>query len=108
MSSYCRRAANNQLGDEQKDGDFLAKRGILYAPDFVVNAGGVINVGAEIELGGYHAKAVREKIDGIYDQLVAIYSIAEQNGCSTAEAANSLAEYRLQYKIGKRESAPHF
>ncbi|MEM7174773.1 MAG: Glu/Leu/Phe/Val dehydrogenase [Chlamydiota bacterium] len=101
-------AANNQLLDEQRDGDRLAKRGILYAPDFVVNAGGVINVGAEIEPGGYDANAVRKKVAHIYNQLVAIYLIAEQNGCSTAAAANSLAEYRLQYKIGQREVHPCF
>lgn len=101
-------AANNQLLDEKKDGLRLAQRGILYAPDFVINAGGLLNVTSEISPDGYNACEVREKVWGIYDQLATIYSIAEETKCSPSEAADSLVEYRLQYKIGKRKIPPRF
>lgn len=100
--------ANNQLLDEDKDGELLHERGILYAPDFVINAGGLINVAEEIEPAGYSSANVRKKVEGIYDQLLTIYAIAEQKNSSTAKAAYSLAEYRLQYKIGKRETPLSF
>lgn len=98
-------AANNQLLTE-KDGEELMKRGILYAPDYVINAGGLINVSAEITVGGYNPENARNKTDKLYDQLITIFDIAEQNHCSTNHAANSLVEYRLKYKIGKRKEQP--
>lgn len=98
-------AANNQLLTE-RDGDELMKRGILYAPDYVINAGGLINVSEEITLEGYSPECSRNKTDKLFDQLITIFDIAEQNGCSTNQAANSLVEYRLKYKIGKRKDQP--
>lgn len=100
--------ANNQLLDEDEDGKRLAERGILYAPDFVISAGGVMNVSAELEPNGYNAAKVRDKLTGIYEQLSAIYRIAEDKKCCTAEAAQALAEYKLSYRVGKREIAPSF
>jgi leucine dehydrogenase len=100
-------SANNQL---LRDGDAeeLMKKGILYAPDFVINAGGLINVTCELEPQGYQSVLSREKIHNLYDQLLLIYDIAEQNKISTHAAAVAFANYRLKYKIGKRQIAPCF
>lgn len=99
--------ANNQLLSDT-DADELAARGILYAPDFVINAGGLINVTRELDPEGYSPMKSRAKIHRLYDQLMVIYEIAEQNRFSTHRAALSLCEYRLKYKIGKRVEPPCF
>jgi leucine dehydrogenase len=93
--------ANNQLLNDA-DADELMKRGILYAPDFVTNAGGLINVNEELDPEGYRPGISRNKVDSIYDRLMIIYDIAEQNRFSTNSAAVSLGDYRLKYGIGKR------
>ncbi|MBS0621246.1 MAG: Glu/Leu/Phe/Val dehydrogenase [Verrucomicrobia bacterium] len=93
--------ANNQLLKDT-DADVLSARGILYAPDFVINAGGLINVTQELEVGGYCPVLSRNKTNRIYDQLMVIYDIAEQNRFSTQRAALSLGEYRIKYRIGRR------
>ncbi len=100
-------SANNQLLCDS-DANGLRDRGILYAPDFVVNAGGLLNVSAELEDCGYHPAAPRSKIHRIYDTLLAIYEIAEKNRESTHDAAFALAEYRIKYGIGKRVIPPTF
>ena len=99
--------ANNQLFKDS-DADELAAKGILYAPDFVINAGGFINVTQELDSQGYNPVIARNKVHRIYDQLMLIYEIAEQNQSSTQRAALSLAEYRLKYRIGKRTEPPCF
>ncbi|MEM8728226.1 MAG: Glu/Leu/Phe/Val dehydrogenase [Chlamydiota bacterium] len=93
--------ANNQLL-KPADGDHLQQRGILYAPDFVINAGGLINVMNELSGGGYRATKARDMIDQVYHQLLQIYEIAQQNKTSTHQAAVSLADHRLDKEIGKR------
>ena len=100
-------AANNQL---LRDAHalILKERGILYAPDFVLNAGGLLNVSTEILDAGYHPSIPRAKIQKIYDCLLAIYEMADRNNDSTHAAALSLAEYRIKYGIGKRFLAPVF
>ncbi len=100
-------ATNNQLLEEA-DGKRLTEAGILYAPDYLINAGGLLNVTSEISPQGYDPKEVQAKVRGIYDQLHAIYDIAKQNRISTEEAANSLVEYRLNYGIGRRIDPPCF
>ncbi|HSX37980.1 MAG TPA: Glu/Leu/Phe/Val dehydrogenase dimerization domain-containing protein [Chlamydiales bacterium] len=100
-------AANNQLLRESHADD-LQSRGILYAPDFVINAGGLLNVTAELEEQGYNPTSARLKTHNIYDTLLAIYDIAEKNGESTHAAAIALANYRVQYGVGKRTIAPTF
>ena len=99
--------ANNQL---LRDSHAVAlkDRGILYAPDFVINAGGLLNVAAELEENGYHPASPRAKIHRIYDTLSAIYEIAERNNESTQAAALALADYRIKYGIGKRVNPPAF
>jgi leucine dehydrogenase len=100
-------SANNQLLKESH-GDKLQEKAILYAPDFVINAGGLLNVAHELFPDGYQAKRAREATHKIYDTLMAIYEIAEKNNISTHRAAVALANYRIQYGIGKRKQAPHF
>ncbi len=99
--------ANNQLLNDSH-AVALKERGILYAPDFVINAGGLLNVAVEIEDDGYHPKLPRYKVHHIYDTLLAIYEIAEKNKESTHQAALALAEYRIKYAIGKRILPPTF
>jgi|GEM_PF-67240 len=100
-------SSNNQLLLDSH-ADVLREKGILYAPDFVVNAGGLLNVSAELEDCGYCPAGPRYKTHHIYDTLLAIYEIAEKNGESTHSAAIALCEYRLKYEVGKRVSAPTF
>ncbi len=98
--------ANNQLLTDN-DGVHLMRRGILYAPDFVINAGGLINVTHETFEEGYNPHAARNRVDKIYDQLMLIFDIATKNNCSTQQAVMTLAEYRLKYGIGKRSEPVH-
>lgn len=99
--------ANNQLLADSH-ALVLRDRGILYAPDFVINAGGILNVAEELEDGGYNPKVPRYKVHHIYDTLLAIYEIADKNKESTHTAALALADYRIKYAIGKRVVAPTY
>ena len=85
-------AANNQLADD-RIADLLAARGILWAPDFVVNAGGIINIA--VELGGYHPAAARRRVRGIVDTLRRIFDDAEAMNATPLTAAMELARRRL-------------
>jgi leucine dehydrogenase len=100
-------AANNQLLNSSH-GEQLRAREILYAPDFVINAGGLLNVAAELEEKGYVSTFPRDKVNRIYNTLLSIYEIAEKNSESTETAALALADYRIKYGIGRREVAPTF
>jgi len=84
--------ANNQLLEE-RHGDELGRRGILYAPDYVANAGGVINVYGEVE--GWDAQRALDKADDIYDTILKVFDIAEAQHIPTYVAADRLAEQRL-------------
>lgn len=83
-------SANNQLLEEQ-DGDRLRRKGILYAPDYAINAGGVINICCEIGQP-YDPAQARVKTAGIADCLRQIYTTAEEQGVATNIVANQLAE----------------
>ncbi|MDD3123368.1 MAG: Glu/Leu/Phe/Val dehydrogenase dimerization domain-containing protein [Candidatus Izemoplasmatales bacterium] len=86
-------SANNVLDDDEKHGVMIKDRGILYAPDFVINAGGLINV--YHELSTYiKEKAVRD-IEKIYDRLLDIYKIAKTEDISTHSAAKVFAKNRI-------------
>lgn len=87
-------AANNQLWDEDKHGALLAKRGILYAPDYVVNAGGVINISFEVNRS-YKREEATEKVKAIYHTLMQVFQLAESERCLPHQAAKLLAEKRL-------------
>jgi leucine dehydrogenase len=86
--------ANNQLL-EYRHADMLRERGILYAPDYVINAGGIVNVGVELLPGGYDEGVALEKIERIYTALQAVFEISREDDISTREAAARLAEKRL-------------
>ena len=86
-------AANNQLLEE-RHGDELERKGILYAPDYVANAGGVINVYSE--LAGWTSARAFRKADEIYDTVLRVFSIAKQDGVPTYQAADRLAEQRIR------------
>lgn len=86
-------AANNQLLDPATHGEALEKKGILYAPDFVVNAGGVINVYGE--LAGWTRERSLRKADEIFDTILGVYRIATEEGVFSYDAADKLAERRI-------------
>lgn len=86
-------AANNQLADESEDGKRLAERGILYAPDFALNAGGLINVANELE--GYNQERALTQAKQIYGVLKAIFARAKADKTPTFHAANVLASDRM-------------
>lgn len=86
-------AANNQLAVENEHGPMLVKKGILYAPDFLINAGGLINVGAELD--GYNRERVMGNVEKIYDRTLEIYALAESEGIHTQAAAMKIAQKRL-------------
>jgi leucine dehydrogenase len=89
-------SANNQL-KEARHGLMLQDRGILYAPDYAINAGGVINVGHEkLSAGGYDRSTAYAQIEQIPLTLRSIYEISAQKGITPAEAADQLAELRLR------------
>ncbi len=87
-------SANNQLADEEQDGAALRSRGILYAPDFVINAGGLINVANE--LVGYNRELATTQVNAIYTIIRQIIGMAEAEDIPTYEAANRLAEKRIR------------
>jgi leucine dehydrogenase len=85
--------ANNVLLEE-RHGDVLEEKGILYAPDYVANAGGVINVYSE--LAGWDSTRSLRKADEIYNTILGVFDIAKQDGIPTYRAADRLAERRLR------------
>jgi leucine dehydrogenase len=85
--------ANNQLLDENKHGKILRDKKILYAPDYVINAGGLINVCSE--LSGYHAERAKNQAANIYNTLLQVFDIADKQQISTHAASNALAEKRI-------------
>jgi leucine dehydrogenase len=95
--------ANNQLA-EQRHGDALVELGILYAPDYVINAGGLINVFVELE--GYSKERAFEKTAQVYDNLMQVFKIAKEEGVSTHRAADRLAETRIR-AIGQLRTHHH-
>jgi len=84
-------AANNQLA-EDRHGDILKSRGILYTPDYVINAGGIINVSYE---ENYNLKIALEKVDGIYGTLMEIFQQADSEGKTTNVVADALARAKI-------------
>jgi leucine dehydrogenase len=87
-------AANNVLDNYEKHGRMLVDKGILYAPDYAINAGGVINVYGEFET--YSEKRSFQRCDHIYDVLMEIYNRSEAENIPTMEAADKVAEDRIR------------
>jgi len=86
--------ANNQLLDENIQGKKLKEKGILYAPDYLINAGGVTNVYFET-INEYNKERVTKKVKNIYNILMEVYQIADAQEITTVEAAAKLAEKRI-------------
>ncbi|MBP6533277.1 MAG: leucine dehydrogenase, partial [Bacteroidia bacterium] len=89
-------AANNQLADEYVHGPMLEQKGILYAPDFLINAGGLINVFSELH--GYDRKVAIQHTEAIYDTTLEVFKKAIAEKISTIEAAKKIAEERIALK----------
>ena len=100
-------AANNQLA-EDRHGEALMKRGILYAPDFIVSAGGVINLSMELMPLGYNEEMARERTSRIYGTLEKVIGVSKAEGIPTSRAAERLAEERVGgARAVKRIWLPH-
>jgi leucine dehydrogenase len=86
-------AANNQLADESIHGLMLQKKRIVYAPDFLINAGGIINVFAELE--NYGKQEIIRKTENIYNTTLEILNSAKNSGLTTNQAAMDIAQKRI-------------
>jgi len=87
-------SANNQLADEQLHGEMLLQKGILYAPDYLINAGGLINCYSEI--AGYNKKRTMQLAENIYDATRMVLKKSKAENISTIKAADELAEQRIR------------
>lgn len=87
-------AANNQL-KEDRHGDIIQAKGIVYAPDFIINAGGVIDVCDGMSEGGYNAERAKRNVEKIYDTVKKVIAIGKRDNVPTYKAANTLAEERI-------------
>lgn len=96
-------AANNQLAKEEVHGKALMERGILYAPDFLINAGGIINCAWERK--GYNRKAALAQTEHIYNTALTIFKRSQEEGIPTYLAANRAAEQRVE---SMRKAGIHF
>ena len=85
-------AANNQLATREC-AELLSDAGILYVPDYLANAGGVINIAEEA--GGYDAQRARKRVETIYDRTLDVLRTAEAEGLGPVAAAEAIAERRL-------------
>jgi leucine dehydrogenase len=87
-------AANNQLADEDAHGQMLVEKGILFAPDFLINAGGLMNVYAE-HLGGYKRELALKQTEAIYDTNLRVLNMSEDTGIPPQQVAMDLAWRRI-------------
>ncbi len=94
-------SANNQLEDEEKHGKILFDKGILYAPDYVINAGGLINVANELE--GYRQDRALKQADKIYDNLTKVIKNSKEQNIPTCKASAQIAEKRLKQIGGMKK-----
>jgi len=97
-------AANNQLLEE-RHGEMLRERGIRYAPDYVVNAAGLINVYAELAPGGYDEAAAMAYMEKIRTNMHEIFRISNEEGICTAVAADRFAERRIEAVLAQQQNA---
>jgi leucine dehydrogenase len=95
-------SANNQLSDDSL-AELLSERGVLYAPDFIANAGGLINVYREIK--GYSPERALELAEGIEQTVDQVLSVAGRRGVSPLAAARKLARHRLERAAAQRRAA---
>jgi leucine dehydrogenase len=93
-------AANNQLAEEQKHGKILRDKGIVYAPDFLINAGGIINVYAELE--NYGKQEIIRKTENIYNTTLEILNKAQDKNMTTFNAAFEIAQARIDARKNEK------
>jgi leucine dehydrogenase len=93
-------AANNQL-ERPEHAAAVAARGIVYAPDYVVNAGGIINISEEFVPGGYDPERARRSVARIEETLTTVFRLAREQNLTPAAAADRMAEDRL--RAGREE-----
>ena len=86
-------AANNQLAIEEEHGVMIKEKGLLYAPDFLINAGGLINVYSEVI--GYNRENAMRDTENIYDTTLNIFNLADEQNIHTQKAATLLAQKRI-------------
>jgi leucine dehydrogenase len=100
-------SANNQL-ETEKDGFELFNRGIVYAPDYAINSGGLINVAAELD--GYNQKRVLDKVTMIHGTIANVLKLSAAQDIPPHQAADALAEERLDEtrKMAKRKTQEMF
>src|SRR5437763_10666934 len=98
-------AANNQLASPEC-GRLLADAGILYAPDFVVNAGGIINIAEERAPGGYDRRRAFARVQRVYDTTLEVFDAAKQHGRTPVDAALVLARRRLDAGVHQIRTFP--
>ncbi len=94
-------AANNQLANETTHGIILQERGILYAPDFLINAGGIITVNSEI--AKYDAAEIKQKTENIYNTTLEIFDFSIKNNVTPQKAAMAIAETRIAERKKENE-----
>jgi leucine dehydrogenase len=99
--------ANNQL-QKPEDGQLLLEKGILYAPDYIINSGGITNAAAEFDYEGYNPVVVRDKVNQIHDRLISIFRESEKQKKATNQIADEVAEYNIEHKIGLRQHPIRF
>jgi leucine dehydrogenase len=97
-------AANNQLGRSRGHGRALHEKGILYAPDYVINAGGLINVFGVLK--GWTLDQAKEKAADIYGTLLHIFELAKSEGIPTGDAADRVAEARIAAAKNPQRTTP--
>lgn len=90
--------ANNQLANEKIHGDLCKDKGILYAPDFLINGGGIINVYYEI-LDNYNRERALRHCEKIYDNTLKIYDLAQKDNTNTQTAAIKMAQERIDMMV---------
>ena len=95
-------SANNQLADELKHGVILKEKGIAYAPDFLINAGGIINVYGELE--GYSKQESLKKTENIYNTTLEIFKLSEKENITTHRAAFNIAQKRIDNRKKEKNS----
>lgn len=95
-------AANNQLENEDIHGPLIREKGILYAPDFLINAGGLINVYSEYT--GYNRENALRDTEKIYDTLLKIYQLSDDKGIHTQQAATEMAQKRIDDMLRVKSS----
>lgn len=97
-------SANNQLAT-RNDARRLARAGVLYAPDFLVNAGGVVNISVEQEEGGYSVERASERVDRIFDRMREVLDASRREDLIPLDAAESLASERIASRAPSESTA---